>query len=288
MIIDIHTHTFPPAIASRVMDKLSKSSNMHYYIEGTVDALRQSMQQYGIDYSVLMPIATNAGQYPTINRVAEEINARWQETGVLSFGSLHPDNDNYKEILRDLKDRGFTGIKLHPVFQEVYIDDPRFVRIIDYAAGLGFIILIHAGYDISFPGVDVASPQHIHNLLRQTVPDKLILAHMGGWGNWDYVEEHLLSYPIYLDSSFALIEPDPVNEWPDGISPWGDTPMAIGKEQFVRIVRTLGADRVFFGSDSPWSRQGDSIEAVRASGLTDEEIKLILGDNARRLLEIPA
>ncbi|MCC8168476.1 MAG: amidohydrolase family protein, partial [Clostridiales bacterium] len=216
MIIDIHTHTFPPAIAGRVMDKLSKSSNMHYYIEGTVDALHESMIKNGIDCSVLMPIATNAGQYPTINRVAGEINQSWQETGILSFGSLHPDNDNYKEILHDLKERGFIGIKLHPVFQEVYIDDPRFVRIIDYAAELGFIILIHAGYDISFPGVDVASPQHIHNLLKQLVPDRLILAHMGGWGDWDYVEEHLLGYPIYLDCSFSLIEPRRVGEWPGG------------------------------------------------------------------------
>ncbi len=286
MIIDIHTHSFPEAISARVLDMLSHSSNAPYYLDGTNADLARSMQQFGVDYSVLVPIATNAEQYRTINKVAEATNAHWQETGILSFGSLHPDNENYKEILRDLVNRGFKGIKLHPVYQDTCIDDIRFLRIMDYASELGLIILVHGVYDIGFPGVDSASPTRIHNLLKQIVPDKLILAHMGGWGDWDTVEAYLLDYPIYLDMSFSLTPIGTVAEWPDGKSPWEGIPQYLSPERFCRMVRHLGADRVLFGSDSPWTSQGASIQALKKSGLNEDELALVFYQNAATLLGI--
>lgn len=286
MIIDFHTHSFPEQIAARVLEQLSQGANMPYYLAGTVSALQQSMKASGVDYSVLLPIATSVSQYETINRVALAINEHWTKTGILSFGSLHPDNENYQEILKNLFQNGCKGIKLHPVYQKIYIDDIRFLRILDYAAELGLIVLIHAGYDMGFPGADYAAPQHIKAMLDQTHPDKLILAHMGGWGNWDYVEEHLLDYNIYLDSSFCLTRIQTVSDWPNQKSPWEGIPQQINREQFCRIVRRLGADRILFGSDSPWTGQEDSITALKESGLNQEEQNLIFYQNAAKILGI--
>ena len=70
MIIDIHTHTFPPALAPRALALLSQSARACFYADGTTQALRRSMQQAGIDVSVVQPVVTAARQTESINRTA--------------------------------------------------------------------------------------------------------------------------------------------------------------------------------------------------------------------------
>ena len=55
---------------------------------------------------------------------------------------------------------------------------------------------------------------------------------------------------------------------------------------FVAAVRTIGADRVLFGTDSPWRGQKDSIRGIQELPLTQEEKELIFHKNAERLLNI--
>ena len=57
-------------------------------------------------------------------------------------------------------------------------------------------------------------------------------------------------------------------------------------DTFCELVRAFGADRVVFGTDSPWDDQGAALEAIRALTLTEEEKEKILGGNAQRILEI--
>ena len=58
----------------------------------------------------------------------------------------------------------------------------------------------------------------------------------------------------------------------------------LGEEQFVRMVRAFGADRVLFGTDSPWDGQAEALARLRALPLEGEELDAILGGNALRLL----
>ena len=111
MIIDFHTHTFPPKIAAAALDKLSDNSGSRSYSNGMIDGLQDSIKKSGIDMAVVLPVATSPSQYETINRVAIETNEHTDETGILSFGGIHPDNDNYKDILSSLKNNGVKGIK---------------------------------------------------------------------------------------------------------------------------------------------------------------------------------
>ena len=56
------------------------------------------------------------------------------------------------------------------------------------------------------------------------------------------------------------------------------------EEQFLRMVREFGADRLVFGTDSPWGGQAEDVARFRALPLTDEEKAAILGGNAQKLL----
>ena len=275
MIIDFHVHTFPEKIAPRALNKLSQSADMQCYLDGTLQDLQGSMQSAGVDRSILLPVATSPSQYESINHTVLEINERQEETGICSFGAIHPDNENYRSIIKDLSENGVRGIKLHPVFQGVYLDDVRNLRIIECACEYGMIVTVHAGYDISFPGQDYATPKHILPVLDQIHPDKLILAHMGAWGCWDEVESDLAGAEVYFDTSFSLTDIEHLDQHREE---------QLSAEQFCRIVKKHGAERIVFGSDSPWSSQEDSISAVRKSGLSEREQEMIFSENARRLL----
>ena len=165
MIVDIHTHTFPDKIAARTVEKLQSMSHTHPFTDGTVQSLRAAMATAGIDRSVVVPVATNAHQVPHVNDASIALNE--QGDGVLSFGCMHPDFDGWKAELARLADSGVKGIKLHPVYQEVNFDDPRFLRILDRCAEVGLLVLTHAGRDVGFPdAADYVSPQRIASAIR--------------------------------------------------------------------------------------------------------------------------
>ena len=131
MTIDFHTHIFPEKISAAVIDKLSRISRTPAFTDGTLDGLQKSMFAAQIDLSIILPVATNKNQVEKINSSAAELNEKFSGEGVFSFGSIHPDCDNYREELSRVKNHGLKGIKIHPVYQDTNLDDVKFLRILD-------------------------------------------------------------------------------------------------------------------------------------------------------------
>ncbi|MCR5825681.1 MAG: amidohydrolase family protein [Oscillospiraceae bacterium] len=282
MIVDIHTHTFPDKIAARTVDKLQALSHTQPFTDGSTAALRASMAEAGVDCSVVQPVATNAQQVPRVNDASLALNERSGETGVLSFGCMHPDYDGWRDELSRLCAQGVRGIKLHPVYQGVYFDDPRYLRILDRCAELGLLVLIHAGRDVGLPdAADFVSPARIASAVRQTDGVTLICAHMGGWRQWDEVARVLPETGVYLDTSFSLGAMTPNG---DGYYKTKEALSLLDDSAFLQLVRAFGTQRVLFGTDSPWGAQEESLRRFRALALTEEEKNAILGGNAERLL----
>ena len=104
MIIDIHTHTFPDGIAARTLEKLRGMSHTRTFSDGTAAGLRASMEAAGVDRSVVLPVATSPRQVVHVNDASARINETGDETGVYSFGCMHPDFDGWKEELSRVAD----------------------------------------------------------------------------------------------------------------------------------------------------------------------------------------
>ena len=276
MVIDIHTHTFPDKIASVAVDKLSAAGHIPYFSNGTVSGLKTSMKKAGIDYSVVLPVATNPLKLTSMNDVSIELNGK---DGLIYFGAVHPDAHDWYEELGRIAEKGIKGIKIHPVYQDVDIDDIRFLRILDRSAELGLIVLMHAGDDIGFPGVVRCSPEMTANALRQVGSVKIILAHMGGWKNWQEVAENLADTSAMLDTAFSLGKITPKDDYysPDFLN-------LLKKQDFLRLVNAFGSERVLFGTDSPWTHQEESLEKIKELPLSEAELENILYLNAKKLL----
>ena len=53
----------------------------------------------------------------------------------------------------------------------------------------------------------------------------------------------------------------------------------------VTVVKIFGADRILFGTDSPWTSPKVSIDFIKNLPLADVDKTKILGLNAQRLLK---
>ena len=147
MIIDFHTHMFPDKIAGRTLDYLSGIFGASPFADGTYTGLCNSMGKGAVDISIALPAVTKISQVAAINRFA----SAYTEGPVISFGGIHPECENYKEILKEIKNLGLKGIKLHPDYQDMYFDNIRYERIIGAASELGLITVVHAGVDPKCP-----------------------------------------------------------------------------------------------------------------------------------------
>lgn len=280
MIIDFHTHTFPDKIAAKTVQHLAGISHSHPFTDGSVGGLIASMKKAGIDYSVNLPVMTSAGQVEKVNHSLAEQREALLKQGVITFGGMHPEYEDYKSELRFLRDHHIPGIKLHPAYQGVDLDDIRMLRIIDAASELGLIVLIHAGIDIGIYDHNYSSTEHILTVMREVAPPKFVLAHMGNWACWDEVERDLAGAPLWLDTAFALgsITPREGDPHPTYL------PANMSDEAFVRLARKHGTDHILFATDSPWESQKDYIRRIDALPLTLKEKEQIFGGNAQALL----
>ena len=276
MIIDFHTHVYPDAMAERIMAALGDVPGVEGHTDGTLGGLLASMEYAGVDKSVILPVNTRKGQFDSISKFAKAINDNYDN--LISFGGIHPDDDDPEAKLEYLKETGFKGIKIHPDYTETFIDDERYIRIVTAAQELGLIVVTHAGKD---PAYDVVHcpPERARNLL-DTVEDLtafeepfMIFAHLGGNRLLQDVEKYLVGQNCYIDISCSFSDLGNFSDASD--------------EDIVRIIKNHGADRILFATDSPWNDQKAYIERFRSlRGLSDQEKDMIFGGNAEKLLRL--
>ena len=264
MVIDFHTHAFPDAIAERAIAGLVKACGNLYEpcTDGTVGGLLSNMEKFGVDMSVLQPVITKASQLKSLNEWAKE---RCTDK-IISFGAIYPHTDNYKADIDFVCSLGLKGLKFHAEYQNFVLDAPEMLRVYDYAFEKGLIVLHHAGFDPAYPPPYKSSPKQFANIAKQMRGGVLVAAHLGGQKQWQEVEEYIAGTDIYLDTSMGF-------EY-------------YSSEQFLRIVKAHGADKILFGSDAPWSRADKEIAAIRTLPLSDEDKEKILSGNAKKLLNI--
>jgi hypothetical protein len=165
--------------------------------------------------------------------------------------------------------QGAAWLKLHPNTQDFDVADPEVVEVVRKAAGYGLPVLFDA-----YSPWDANQPGKFVNLAMAVPESRLILAHAHGPGFPQLLVYDILArYPRWGR-----------NVWID-ISVTG--PMLAGgpfADQFVYVLRTVGIDRVVFGSDYPVDDPLTAVRAVTGLGFTDEELAAIFYDNAAALL----
>lgn len=279
MIIDFHTHSFPEKIAVKALKALSDSSRAVPYTDGTANGRFSSMKEAGIEFCVDLPVATKAHQVCDINDNAIKNLEKEKDIGIIQFASMHYEFENVGKELKRIKDAGVKGIKIHPAFYELDISDKRIMNIIYEASALDLIIMTHAGWDIGFEERNYIPVNSLLKIAKEINPKKMILAHMGGWNDWDRVESDLAGSEYYFDTSFSLGK---INARPDLREPMRTENMK--DEDFLRLCKKHGLSKILFGTDSPWSDQTEYVNKIKELDFTEGEKEQIFYLNAKSLL----
>lgn len=262
-ILDFHTHIFPDDLAPRAISSLrSLSPESINYTDGTKNGLVQSMEQNNISQSVILTVATKPTQVSKINSACPELKSK----GLVPFGAIHPKTENIREEVTFLKNNGICGIKVHPEYQDFYIDKPEHFPLYEIISDMGLILLFHAGKDPGPFSCDHVLPSMIKKVHQNFPKLRIVAAHLGGWKLWNDVEKELCGLPIYFDTSA-------VSEY-------------ISKEQFLRIVNKHGTEHILFGTDSPWFNQGKAVEWIDSLELSECEKEMIFWKNGQNLLNL--
>ncbi len=267
MIIDFHTHVFPDKIASKTIDALSKMASIPAWSDGTVDGLIDTMEKSKTDIAVTLPVLTKPSQFESVLNFACEINNRFlnKKRRIISFAGIHPDCEDVEDKLKQIKEKGVKGIKIHPDYQGTFIDDERYIKIISTAKQLDLIVVTHAGIDDGFNGMPIrCTPERALKVIKETGHKKLVLAHYGASKMWKEVESLICGQDVYLDTGFTFNN--------------------IDKDTFKRILNKHGADKILFATDSPWQDVKENLEKLQSFNLDKEVLEKILYKNALGLL----
>lgn len=259
--IDFHTHVYPDRVARSTVSAVRQRAGIDAYTDGTLEGLKRSMADAGIDLSVVAAVATKPKQVASIQRWLKGI----RQPGIEALAAMHPADPLSSGQIRTLKEEGFRGLKLHPDYQDFFVDDPRMYPLYERIAEEGMFILFHAGVDRGLPHPVHATPKRLAEVHRAVPELCMVAAHLGGEDAYEETAEHLLGQDLYMDTSFVLRK--------------------MPGEFRERFLKGHPPERLLFASDSPWGGQGEELRfLLQLPYLSEGDREKICFSNAARLL----
>ncbi|MBI2856519.1 MAG: amidohydrolase [Chloroflexi bacterium] len=279
MIIDFHTHAFPPEIRDRRAELLPRDATLATLYASpsakmaSAEELVATMDGSGIDISVILGIGWNdlelcrlandyviesVRRFPLRLRGFCSVSPRWgtaavaevercAQAGLVGIGELHPDTQGF-----DLGDRATMA------------------PLVEAVTALGMPILTHASEPVGhqYAGKGHTTPEVICRFVDSFPQATLICAHWGGG---------LPFYALMPEVSAAL-----ENVYFDTAA----SPFLYRPDVFPVVSSLVGGDRILLGTDYPLIDQRRVIRQVTDALLSDEAKEGILYANAARILGI--
>ncbi len=279
MIIDFHTHIFPPQI----------KKNRNKYIDNdpcfailysdnkaklaTADELIDSMDNDGVDISVVV----NYGW--TTHELCVETNDYILESitrypgRLIGFCSIQPQSTEaaVAEIERCAKG-GMRGVgELRPDLQLLDLKDEEIMApVIEVIRRYKLIVLTHSSEPVGhdYPGKGAVTPEVLYPFITSYPELTIVCAHWGG------------GLPFYT------LMPEVKKAMSNVFFDTAASPYLYSPQVYNQVVQLIGADKILFGSDYPLLPQSRLLKEIESVDLAEEAKSLILSGNARWLLGI--
>ncbi|HWO93370.1 MAG TPA: amidohydrolase family protein [Dehalococcoidia bacterium] len=284
MIVDAHTHVFPPSIAASRDAYLRRDATFAALYStpksriATPEQLISSMDRSGIDVSIALGFGWSSNQLCTEGNetvmAAAAANPR-----LIAFATVWPGEPDvaYREAERcarggcrglgELRPRGSGSGPSYSLSGEA--GDALASAARDFDLTLLFHVSEPVGH--RYPGKEGLEIAELAEFCARYPDVRVIAAHWGG------------GLPFYLlmpEMRTAL-----ANVWFDTAAT-----SLLYRDDVFRVAASLSAvDRVLFGSDFPLLDQARQRKLIEnAPGLSDDDRLAILGENAARLFGLEA
>jgi predicted TIM-barrel fold metal-dependent hydrolase len=234
-------------------------------VENSAEGLLASMEANGIDQAVLVPLKPREYHFgPENDRIAAAAVAHpgkfhgfarvdpWQGEAALG------------ELRRAIDELGAIGLFLHPFEEQFAANDERCFPLLEFLAERELPLMLAGGYPV------FSHPSQIGDLARQFPTLTMIVTH-GGQIN---ISGLLLADALRM----MRANPNVIMET-----------SGIYREDFIEdTIAELGAERVVWGSNSPYMDQGFETTRVTMAHLNDDVKKQIGRTNVQRICYLPA
>ena len=276
--IDIHAH-IPrmPGLSEYGIEpglrQMFRMTDESISIEKMVETYR-AIDTMAVIFSV--DAETETGDLPDPNDYVAQTVESYPDV-VVGFCSGDPRQGKaaVEELERSVLSLGLRGLKLHPIHQAFFPDDPAFIPLFAKAEELGIPVLMHSGYAAAGAnapgggGFELAYSRpipHVDSLAARHPDLTIIMAHPA----WPWIQEQVA---VALHKSNVFID----------LSGWA--PRYIPKELISEASGRL-RKKVLFGSDYPYISPVTWLEQFQELDIRDEARPLILHDNAARILNL--
>jgi len=246
----------------------------------TPDQLLRDMDEAGIETVVLQGWYWETMSSCRLqNRFYAELIRQYTDR-IQAFATLLPSAEDLEGELKWIRENGFIGIgELHPQAQGFTLQDESWLKLLDLIRDWNFAINFH----VTDPDV----PEH-PGKIETPLQDYVSLA--TNWPDQTFILSHLGAL-IPLRSEFT----NQINSLNHLYYDCAAIPLLYEKRIIKKIAKKVGAERLLFGSDYPlrvfpslqkMPEFSLSIDFVCGSGLTDEQLRLVLSLNAKGLFRI--
>lgn len=278
MIIDFHTHIFPPRIRDNRSEYASNDSCFASLYSSpkariiTAEQLIASMDEAEIDISVVLNYGWSTHELCVeTNGYIIESMARYPDR-LVGFGAVQPGSPEASGEIERCVRGGIKGIgELRPDLQAFDLMGDEIMRpLIDLIRKHRLILLMHASEPVGhiYPGKGTMTPRVVYPFISKYPDLTLVLAHWGG------------GLPFY-----ALM-PEVRKAMSNTFFDTAASPFLYSPQIYTRVSEIVGADHILFGTDFPLLKQSRLLKEISSLDLPETASRLILAGNALKLLGI--
>jgi hypothetical protein len=225
---------------------------------GSAEGMLASMERIGIRTTCISAHMAIGSDYHWGNDQVAEAMRRYPErfAGYVFINPNYP-QDIEAEIARGMDQLGLWAVKIHPSINEYPPDGPAYQRVYAIMQERKGLVLSHT-----------FGKAEILDKLSATYPDvTFINAHIGG------------GYDGRQPASWVPLVRERPNVYVDIVA----SPVPYGG--LAKLAAEVGADKILFGTDTPFCDTAHQIGKVTHARLSDEDKRKILGLNTQRLME---
>ncbi|MHC1724785.1 MAG: amidohydrolase family protein [Syntrophobacteraceae bacterium] len=281
MIIDVHTHIFPPEVVQARENFFPGEPEFRLLYESprskiaTAEILLNSMDECGVDCSVTFgfPWRTKALLERHNDYVIQ--SASKFPTRLIPLACLDLLSEQCIAEAKLLCQKGFRGFGELAIYSDggnIGLALENFKQIALLCREKRLVLLTHANEPVGhlYPGKAPFGLEFFYSLVKEAPGTPLILAHWGGG---------MLFFELLKKEAPEVL----ANVYYDtAASPF------VYKEGIYQVAAQIaGAGKILFGSDYPLISPKRYFSEIEQSGLSDSEMKAILGANAARIFGIP-
>jgi uncharacterized protein len=232
-----------------------------------------NVTEMGTDKMVVLPIAPYMSNDDMAKVVGQGDGRLIGFASVVPFAKTTsiPREDPIDALGHAVEHLGLVGLKLHPIIQGFALNDPGLVPVVSAAGDLGIPVLFHTGAaNGEFGRIENARIERLDDLATMCPRTVMIAGHADPLGNAPYLAR---KHPnVYLETSISWAR-------------YGSIIPGVVKQ----AVEMSGPDKILYGTDYSLGREqrvADTTAVLNDSGLSDDDLAMIFGGNAERLLHL--